>query len=56
MQYELSDDDKKNLLVFLSRAPLTGHETPAFNRLIDSMNNPIIKKRRKARKPKKSKS
>ena len=41
MKYELTQEDKDALFALLNRVNLTGHEVPAFNKLINIFQNPI---------------
>lgn len=42
MKYEISEQVKNNLLVFLQRTDLKGNEVPAYVEIINILNNPII--------------
>ena len=42
MKYEISEQAKNNLLVFLQRTDLKGNEVPAYVEIINILNNPII--------------
>lgn len=42
MKYEISEQVKNNLLVFLQRTELKGNEVPAYVEIINILNNPII--------------
>lgn len=41
MQYELSEQVKQNLLVFLNRVELRGSEVGVYIEVVNALNNPI---------------
>lgn len=44
MLYDLSEQNQRNLAVFLSRVTLSGSEVAPFNELLVALNTPIIPK------------
>lgn len=41
MKYEISNEIKNNILVFLERTELQGKEVPAYIQIMNALSNPI---------------
>lgn len=41
MKYEITDQEKANLIVFLNRVDLKGSEVHAFVELLNALQNPL---------------
>ena len=47
MLYEISDEQKKNMLELFRRVDLKGSEAPAFVDVLNALNNPVEEKKDK---------